>query len=142
MCHLFTIGVPETGRFATGYWQPHCHQCEEYGLEPPATWDEFMVVLDTLKSNDQTPLALGSRRGWEPLFWFDYMILCVAGAEFREDLMWGKVGYTDPLVIEAMEMWGDMIEAGYFNEDITSLAWADMTPMVAEGRAAMMLMDP
>lgn len=115
---------------------------EEYDLEPPATWEEFMVVLDTLKSNDQTPIALGSGRGWEPLFWFDYMILRVAGAEFREDLMWGKVSYTDPLVIEAMEMWGDMIEAGYFNEDITSLAWADMTPMVAEGRAAMMLMGP
>ena len=115
---------------------------DKYGLEPPETWDEFLVVLETLKSNDQTPIALGSGRGWEPLFWFDYMVLRVAGAEFREDLMWGKENYTDPKVIEAMEMWGELVEKGYFNEDITSLAWADMTPMVADGRAAMMLMGP
>ena len=115
---------------------------EELNLEPPETWDEFVAVLDAIKESGTTPIALGSGRGWEPLFWFDYMVLRVAGAEFREDLMWGKVSYTDPKVIEAMEMWGELLEAGYFNEDITSFAWADMTPMVAEGRAAMMLMGP
>lgn len=115
---------------------------EEYGLSEPETWDEFLEVLDTLKSNGQTPIALGSGRGWEPLFWFDYMILRVAGPEFREGLMWGTESYKDPKVIEAMEMWGELLEKGYFNDDITSRAWADMTPMVADGTAAMMLMGP
>lgn len=115
---------------------------EEYGLSEPETWDEFLVVLETLKSNGQTPIALGSGRGWEPLFWFDYMVLRVAGPEFREGLMWGTESYNDPLVIEAMEMWAELLDAGYFNDDITSRAWADMTPMMADGSAAMMLMGP
>lgn len=115
---------------------------EEYGLSEPQTWDEFLTVLETLKSNGQTPIALGSGRGWEPLFWFDYFILRVAGPEFREGLMWGTESYNDPLVVEAMEMWGDLLEKGYFNDDITSRAWADMTPMMADGTTAMMLMGP
>lgn len=115
---------------------------EEYGLSEPETWDEFLEVLETLKSNGQTPIALGSGRGWEPLFWFDYLILRIAGPDFREGLMWGTESYNDPLVVEAMERWGELVENGYFNDDITSRSWEDMTPMMADGSAAMMLMGP
>ena len=34
---------------------------EEYGLEPPQTWEEFMTVCDTLKSNGVTPITIGTR---------------------------------------------------------------------------------
>jgi multiple sugar transport system substrate-binding protein/raffinose/stachyose/melibiose transport system substrate-binding protein len=95
-----------------------------------------------LKDNGETPIALGSSLGWEPLFWFDYMILRIAGPEFREGLMWGTESYNDPLVVEAMEKWGELLEAGFFNEDITSIGFDEMTPMVADGSATMMLMGP
>ena len=115
---------------------------DELNLEEPETWEEFLVVLETIKESGTTPITLGSIRGWEPLFWFDYLVLRLAGPEFREDLMWGRASYTDPKVIQVMEMWGELLEAGYFNEDITSLGFPDMTAMIADGSAAMMLMGP
>jgi multiple sugar transport system substrate-binding protein/raffinose/stachyose/melibiose transport system substrate-binding protein len=115
---------------------------EKYGLQPPATWDEFTQVLATLKDGGEVPIALGSGLGWEPLFWFDYLLLRTAGSEFREDLMWGEESYTDPKVVDAMTMWAELVDAGYFNDKITSLDYEDMFPAVANGDAAMMLMGP
>ena len=115
---------------------------EAYGLTPPETWDEFLSILETLKENGETPITLGSQLGWEPLFWFDYLILRTAGPEFREGLMSGTESYTDPRVVEAMELWRELLEAGYFNENITSLGWEDMVSAMATESAAMMLMGP
>jgi multiple sugar transport system substrate-binding protein/raffinose/stachyose/melibiose transport system substrate-binding protein len=115
---------------------------EEHGLVEPKTWDEFLVVLDTLKKAGIDPIALGSRRGWEPLFWFDYLILRTAGSQFREDLMWGKESYLDPRVTKAMEMWKGLLEKGYFNDNITSYSDTDMATAVISGRAGMELMGP
>ncbi|MGV8895205.1 MAG: ABC transporter substrate-binding protein [Rhodoglobus sp.] len=115
---------------------------DKLGLTAPETWDEFVSVMATLKKNDVTPIVLGSKNGWEPLFWFDYLIMRVAGPEFRARLMQGQESYLDPKVVAAMDMWGELIDSGYFNDNVTSLAWEDMTPYVADGRAAMMLMGP
>ena len=33
---------------------------EKYNLEKPETWEEFLVVLETLKTNDVTPIGFGN----------------------------------------------------------------------------------
>lgn len=113
---------------------------KKYGLTAPKTYDELVQVAQTLKDNGVTPFELGSGNGWEPLFWFDYFVMRTAGPEFRARLMNGQESYTDPKVVAAMEEWGKLIKAGYFNDDITSKSWDDMTPAVVSGRSAMMLM--
>jgi multiple sugar transport system substrate-binding protein/raffinose/stachyose/melibiose transport system substrate-binding protein len=115
---------------------------DELGLSAPTTWDEFTTVLSKIKESGTTPITLGSRSGWEPLFWFDYLILRTAGPEFRERLMWGQESYTDPKVVAAMELWKGLLDAGYFNDNITSLSNAEMATAVISGQAAMQLMGP
>lgn len=115
---------------------------EEHGVEPPQTFDELLAVADTLLEAGVTPFVLGANSGWEPLFWFDYMVLRVAGSEFRANLMAGNESYLDPRVIEAMEMWGSMIEAGYFMDGFSSMAWRDMATRLMNGEAAMEIMGP
>jgi len=114
----------------------------EHGIEPPATWEEFISAADTLKAAGVTPFVLGASSGWEPLFWFDYMILRVAGSDFRNGLMAGTESYLDPKVIEAMEKWGGLIEAGYFVDGYSSMGWREMATRVMSGEAAMEIMGP
>ena len=109
--------------------------------QPPATWEEFTAGLKKLRDSGVTPLALGSKGGWEPMFWFDYLVLRIAGSEFRERLMWGKESYLDPKVIRAMELWKGMLDAGDF-QLMLSGSWQDMTTAIITGDAAMELMGP
>lgn len=115
---------------------------EEHGLSEPQTWDEMIEVADTLKAAGVTPFVLGAKSGWEPLFWFDYMILRTAGSEFRSNLMAGTESYLDPKVVKAMEEWGKLIEAGYFDDGYSSLGWREMATKLMNGEAAMEIMGP
>lgn len=114
----------------------------EAGIDaPPQTWDELMAAAEDLHGAGYTPFVVGALRGWEPMFWFDYLILRTAGSEFRERLMWGKESYLDPKVVAAMEMWKDLLDKGYFKV-ILSGSWAEMTTDIITGGSAMELMGP
>ena len=112
----------------------------EHGLEPPNDWDACLDVAAKLKEAGVTPFLLGSKSGWEPLLWFDYMVLRVAGSEFRNGLMAGTESYLDPRVVEAMELWSGLLEAGYFNDRTSSLGWQEMATRFVSGEGAMELM--
>lgn len=112
------------------------------GLEPPKTWDEFLTVAKTLKEAGVAPFVLGAKSGWEPLFWFDYMVLRIAGSDFRNGLMAGTESYLDPRVVEAMEKWAELLEAGYFHDGFSSMGWQEMATRVLNGDGAMEIMGP
>ena len=114
----------------------------EHNLTPPQTWEEFTAVAETLKQAGVTPFVLGASSGWEPLFWFDYMVLRVAGSEFRNNLMAGTESYLDPKVVEAMELWGGLIEQDYFVDGFSSMGWREMATNLLKGEAAMEIMGP
>lgn len=114
----------------------------ENNITPPETWEEFIDVAKTLKAAGVTPFVLGASSGWEPLFWFDYMVLRVAGSEFRNRLMAGEESYLDPRVIKSMEMWAELLEAGYFVEGYSSIGWREMATHLLKGEAAMEIMGP
>ena len=114
---------------------------EEAGVEPPETWEEFMAAAAAIAETGSIPLAIGALNGWEPLFWFDYLLLRTAGSDFRERLMAGEESYTSPEVVEAMTLWQEMLEAGYFEVQLSG-AWDDMAQSVIAGDTAMLLMGP
>ena len=51
---------------------------------------------------------------WPAQFWFDYLLLRTAGPEYRASLMAGEASYTDDEVQRAMQLWKDLVDAGYF----------------------------
>jgi len=112
------------------------------GIEIPETWDELLAAAETLKAAGITPFSLGAKLGWEPLFWFDYLVLRTAGPDFRSRLMAGEESYLDPQVIRAMELWAELIEKEYFNDKFNSLGWREMALQIVAGEAAMELMGP
>jgi multiple sugar transport system substrate-binding protein len=67
---------------------------EEWGVQPPTSWDEFMALLDTLKGKGIAPLTNGTgSTPWMASGWFDYLDLRINGAAFHRDLL---VPYFDP----------------------------------------------
>lgn len=116
---------------------------EEHGIQPPATWDDFLAVCERLKAAGVTPIALGARDKWPAQFWFDLLLLRSAPYAFREGLLNGSERFDDPRVLAVFERWKGLIDAGYFNRmpHPNELAWdTGANEMVYRGEAAMTLM--
>lgn len=100
---------------------------DQYGLQPPRTWDEFMAVCDTLLANGETPLALAGQDTWLTMLWFDYLNLRINGAAFHQALVQGQLPYNDSRVLPVVELWSQLLRNGYVIErpeglnDLTSL---------------------
>jgi multiple sugar transport system substrate-binding protein/raffinose/stachyose/melibiose transport system substrate-binding protein len=116
------------------------HVFEKYNIQPPKTWDEFLTVCETLKSNGVAPISLGSKFRWPAQYWFDYLLTRTAGGEFRAGLMQGKGSYTDPKVLKALELWKELLDKGYFIKDPAAYDWSDALGQMVRGEAAMNLM--
>jgi multiple sugar transport system substrate-binding protein len=86
---------------------------DEYGLQPPTTWDELMTIAETLKENGVTPFYHTS-----VLFsfvWFQ-QLLVGSDPELYNRLSEGTASYTDPEVVAVMEEWKQMIDNDYFSD--------------------------
>ncbi len=129
---------------ASWYWWAVYYRTdifEEYGLEPPETWEEFLDVCETLQSNDITPLTIGTKYRWTAAAWFDYINMRINGPEFHIDLMLGKESYDDPRVKRVFtDYWQPLIEDGYFIDDPAAYTWAEALQFLSSGDAAMYLM--
>lgn len=113
---------------------------EENGLQPPASWEDFIGVCQKLKKNGITPLALGAKERWPAQFWMDYLLLRTQPIEFRKRLMNGKAKYTDKEVKDVYRIWSELLKEKYFNETANQLGWAQATQLVCKKNAAMTLM--
>jgi multiple sugar transport system substrate-binding protein/raffinose/stachyose/melibiose transport system substrate-binding protein len=113
---------------------------EKIGATEPKNWMELIQLADQFKQAGIPAFALGSRERWPAQFWFDYLLLRTAGPVYRAELMKGDRSYTDPEVIRAMEMWRELVNAGYFYPDANAYDWAEAADIVARGQAAMTLM--
>jgi multiple sugar transport system substrate-binding protein len=113
---------------------------ETMGVSVPKNWDDLKQVAARFKQAGIPAFALGSRERWPAQFWFDYLLLRTAGAEYRQELMAGKRAYTDAEVVRVMEMWKELVEAGYFYPEANAYTWSEAAELVARGQAAMTLM--
>ena len=112
------------------------------GVEIPATWDDLKGACETFSAAGIIPISMGAMNKWPAQFWFDYLILRTAGAEYRASLMAGEASYADPEVVRAMELWKELIDAGCFADgaSVNSIDWTDAADQLANGEAAMNLM--
>jgi multiple sugar transport system substrate-binding protein len=113
---------------------------EEYGIEEPETWDEFLQVAQTFKDNDITPIAIGTKYKWTAAGWFDYLNLRINGQKFHEQLTAGEIPYNDPRVQEVFEKWSTLVERDFFLDDHTSYSWQEAATRLFNGNAGMYLM--
>ncbi len=131
--------IPITQHYVTFYYS--LETFEKLNLSEPQTWDEFIKVCESLKSEGITPIGLGAKDKWPAQFWFDYLLLRTAGYQYRTGLMSRENRYDDPEVVYVVEMWKEMLDKGYFNENATDEDWAiDIIPQLMSGEYGMTLM--
>lgn len=86
----------------------------DLGLEVPTTWDEMMTVSDTLVDAGIAPFWNSGGNPWA-FVWFQ-ILTAGTDVELYNDLMSGDAKFTDPEVVEVMNVWLDMKEKGYFSD--------------------------
>jgi len=91
--------------------------------EPPLTWDEFTTALDKLKHAGVVPIGAGFKDqylgGWLVSYFGQQNFNSVAQAiaPFKS----GKTRYSGPLYTEWVTRLQQLIQAGYFNNDVLSI---------------------
>ncbi len=111
---------------------------DQYGLKPPATFDEFFKVADTLKSKGVTPLSLGDKEPWTATQLFENILLGKLGPDDYDKLWKGQVSFDDPRVKDSLVTFKKMLS--YTNQDHAARNWQDATQLVGKGEAAMNVM--
>lgn len=106
----------------------------QYNLEIPETFDEFLDVCQTLKDNGVTPIAL-KNDSWAGFIWFQALVAAYE-PQLYQDICDGTKKYTDPEVVEVMNIWKDMLDKGYFSAPMNI---QDMDKSLANGTVAMEL---
>jgi alpha-glucoside transport system substrate-binding protein len=69
-------------------------QLEELGVEVPATWDEWIAGLDTIKDAGVEPFAVGGADPWPLTQWWDPVLVRVGGPEAFNGLIDGSDDLT------------------------------------------------
>jgi ABC-type glycerol-3-phosphate transport system substrate-binding protein len=88
---------------------------EQYGLQPPTTWDEFVQVCETLWLNGVVPLSISGADPFMGSLWLDYLNLRLNGPEVHQQLIAGEIPFTDMRIRSAFELWASLVESGYFS---------------------------
>ena len=113
---------------------------DKVGLSVPTNFEELVAACSTLRENNITPVAIGTRYFWTAAGWFDYLNMRINGYEFHMDLAAGKVSYEDSRLDMVFDKWAELIKADCYLEDHASFGWEDgLTPMI-NGEAAMYLL--
>lgn len=81
------------------------------GVDPPATWQEFMDMARTLAAAGITPISIAGGDGWPLTDWFENVYLRMAGPDRYDQLTNHEIPWTDESVRAALslldELWGD-----------------------------------
>jgi raffinose/stachyose/melibiose transport system substrate-binding protein len=110
--------------------------------EPPATWDDLLRDVKTLRDKGVAPISLGGGSKWPYLMWIEYLVDRIGGPDVFQNILDDKPeAWSDPAVIKATTMIQDLVKAGGFADGFASVSAdtnADLALMVT-GRAAFLL---
>ncbi|GIF71236.1 ABC transporter substrate-binding protein [Asanoa siamensis] len=111
---------------------------QEWGVQVPTTWDEFIAVCKTIKSKGVAPISMGTgSTPWVASGWFDYLNLRINGAEFHRELLAGKHPFDGPQVKTVMDHYRQLVE--YIDPKGRSYSWQDAVTPLTSKKAGMYL---
>ncbi|MEQ8676855.1 MAG: extracellular solute-binding protein [Aggregatilineales bacterium] len=116
---------------------------EEAGLDPetpPATWDEFIAAVQTLKDAGITPISLGEGDKWPGHFWWVYNAIRVGGEEAFLAAYNRDGSFADEAFVEAGEYLAELVALEPFPEGFLALNYDQQGGLMGNGEAGMELM--
>lgn len=118
---------------------------KKYNLSEPTTWEEFLAVCETLKSNSVTPVAFGNEFPWASAHYVgDMNAKLVDGQILRADYLLTAEPdklFTDPGYAEALKRFRTLNEKGYYNEGPNGISHSSARSSFIAGKTAMMYVE-
>lgn len=115
---------------------------EKYNLDKPETWEEFLTVLETLKSNDITPIGFGNIYPWAASHYLTGLNQKFVPQDVRLKDYNPKTGeFTDPGYVKALEYLKELNDKGYFNNGANSTEHNMASEMFYGGEVAMVYVE-
>lgn len=115
---------------------------ENLGIEVPTTFDEFELVLETLKSNDITPISLGGKFGWQTMRFTEAILEHFAGPDLKDRMIALEESWDHPAVIQTYEKLKEWEDKGYFPTGFITADPNETKMALYSGDAAMVLEGP
>lgn len=112
----------------------------QYGLDIPASYDEFLALCEALKSRGITPLGVSGKDLWHLEFWLNHFYRAdVLGAEpdFAALCADGERDWSDPLITTMLTHYAELFRLGYVDEGWTTTPDGALPYQMAEGKVAM-----
>lgn len=109
---------------------------EEWGIEAPTTWADFLEVCPTIQEAGVTPLIVGE--AWTQNHLFESVALGVLGAEGWNGIWTGETTEAD--LVPVFETFGQILDCTNINEDAAGLSWQQAIDAVVAGDAAFNIM--
>lgn len=109
----------------------------KYNLEEPKTWDEFIKLAETLKSNKVTPLAFGSKEGWVLSLMHGAIAPQFYGLDFASKFEKGEIKLNSPEYISSIKAMKSL--QPYVPNNFEGLGMEDIRTMFATGQAGMVI---
>jgi glucose/mannose transport system substrate-binding protein len=109
---------------------------EEWGVDAPATWDDFLAICPTLQAAGVTPLVVGEN--WTQQHLWESVALALLGTDDYAALWTGELGFTDPKAMAVWDTFGQILDCS--NDDAAGLSWQQATDRFVNGTAAFNVM--
>ncbi|MFD2117590.1 ABC transporter substrate-binding protein [Paenibacillus yanchengensis] len=114
---------------------------EQWGVEVPKTWAEFVAIIEKSKENKTTPLSISGKDSWVlgmgglwPLIGAEAL---EKNPEFPTQRAQGEVDFTDPVFASAMQKFSDLNTMGAFGKGVLGINYQQATEQFTSGKAAM-----
>ena len=126
------LGVPFWGSVSGLFYRADL--LEEYGFEPPQTYDDMVQIIDTIRADrpELTGLAWpGAREESLVMVWADFLY-GFGGYYFEAD---GRCGFNSPQGVEAVEFMAGLLDSGNSPPETTIWKAEEARSRFVEGNA-------
>jgi glucose/mannose transport system substrate-binding protein len=110
----------------------------EWGIEAPATWDDFLAVCPTLQEAGVTPLVIGE--AWTVNHLWESVALGVLGADGWNGIWTGATAPDGAEMTAVWDKFGQILDCSNIGADSAGLSWQQAIDKVLAGEAAFNIM--
>ncbi|MFP3153990.1 extracellular solute-binding protein [Lachnospiraceae bacterium ZAX-1] len=103
----------------------------------PETYEDLLAAIEACKAANIAPISLGDLGKWQSRMWLSGISIRTAGADWMDKLQSGQMKFTDPEMVKAIGIIGEVGTSGGFNADFTSIDFLQGRQLFYDGTTAM-----
>jgi len=114
---------------------------DEWGLEPPETWAEFLDLCEAIKAKGVAPIAMSGPVNFYVGMWYDCLVQRIVGVDKVMQVLYGDGKLADDLgFLEAAKEFEKLFKRGYIIDGFQGVDFTAVQIQFFQGKVAMILM--